>query len=189
MNQKKCTKVVGWALPAWLGGASSAWAGGPIGTIDYAPLGAGGVATVPTLGEWALALMVLLLGVLAYRALRGRVNGRLMAQMLLGGGLLAGGLAGEGWLRPVEAGTAPPPPPEVQVVELTQAGGGSASVTQTGIWEVRNTSGVAQRITGLNTDGGGAWESPLPLSPECTVGLVLPAAGSCFISLDGSEGG
>lgn len=51
MNQKKSTKAAGWALPAWLGGASSAWAAAPIGTIDYAPLGAGGVATVPTLGE------------------------------------------------------------------------------------------------------------------------------------------
>lgn len=46
-------------------GASAAWAGAPVV-----------LTTAPTLSGWLLIMLALLLAVVAYRALRGRANGR-----------------------------------------------------------------------------------------------------------------
>ena len=54
----------------------------PPGQIDYGPLA---VSAVPTLGETMLAALVLLLMAAAYRSLRGRVNGRVLSSLLVGG--------------------------------------------------------------------------------------------------------
>ena len=112
------------ALLAW-GVLPSAWAGVPVvpGAIVYAPLSS--AAPVPTLGEWSLTLMALLLAVVAYRVLRGRVNGRLMTPLLLTGGLAAAGLAGHDLVGLAQA--------VVPQVQFSQAAGGSVgSISSTG---------------------------------------------------------
>ncbi|MEZ5606691.1 MAG: midcut-by-XrtH protein [Burkholderiaceae bacterium] len=165
--------VAAWAL---LGAAPQAWAGVAIyGTIDYEPLS---VATVPTLSQWALVAMGLLLAVLAYRALRGRIHGRLLTHLLLGGGLAAaGGWAGTGGVPSAQAA-----PPVEDTVALSQASGGTANITVLGVSEVENTSAVALRIKALNSTA--QWINPEPgHAPQCVVGMVLQPGGTCYVEL------
>ncbi|HPR44722.1 MAG TPA: midcut-by-XrtH protein, partial [Ottowia sp.] len=57
------------------------------GIVGYAP----GSVAVPTLSEWTLIGLGLLLMVVAYRVLRTRANGRLLANLLVLGGAAAAG--------------------------------------------------------------------------------------------------
>lgn len=165
------------ALAAW-GLAPSAWAGIPVfGTIAYGPLSA--ATSVPTLGEWSLLLLALLVMVVAYRALRGRVNGRLLTPLLLGGGLAAMGLASGHWVQSAQA-----VPPEV---DLTVTSGGSVSVSVVNVpVKVINTTAVSQQIKTLSTQFPGAsWVAPTSGSPQCVAGTtVLTVGASCYVQLD-----
>lgn len=155
-------------------GTVSAWAQGtPPGHIDYGPPGA---TAVPTLGEWALGLLGLLLVAMAYRALRRRAHGQLLAQLLLVGGLVAGLLTGGDVLRPAMA--------IVPTASFSAASGGTVDVGF-GVTQVSNTSGVAQQIKALRATEGGQWTDPEPESPRCTVGRVVPVGGTCFVRLEG----
>lgn len=179
-NPLRIGLVLGGALLA-LGMAPNAWAGFVGGVIDYGPLAM--ATSVPTLGEWSLVLMVLLVMVVAYRALRGRVNGRLLTHLLLGGGLAAGGLASGNWIPSVEADSTPE-------ISLTSNSGGSVDVTNFNE-PVRVTNGtpVQQQIKALRTMVEGVeWVDPDGLSPRCQVGTVLPAEGSCYVKLQGNLG-
>ena len=166
--------ALGGALAAW-GVAPNAWAGVP-GTIDYGPLPM--ATSVPTLGEWALVLMALLVMVVAYRALRGRVNGRLLTHLLLGGGLAAGGLASGHWVQSAQAVVDPE-------VLLTVASGGSVNVIQVNVpVKVTNNAGVALQIKALHANYEGvSWVEPNEGAPQCQVGTVLQAGGSCYVQL------
>lgn len=161
---------------AW---APSVWAGSPGGTIDYEPLAA--ATSVPTLGEWGLVLMALLVGVVAYRALRGRVNGRLLVHLLLGGGLVTGGLAGGDLVRSARAVSEGP-----SEVNMTQAGGGSVLVIDYDtVVKVNNVAGVPLRIKAMTPNAEYLhWGDPSPSSPQCTVGLVVPAGGACYVLVE-----
>ncbi len=80
-----------WGLKGLVGlfgmAASAAYAGSaPGGVVGYAP----GSVAVPTLSEWTLIGLGLLLMVVAYRVLRTRANGRLLANLLVLGGAAAG---------------------------------------------------------------------------------------------------
>ena len=180
MNLKIGTRASLVVLPALLGAAPAAWAGGPIPAyIDYGPLAP---SSVPTLGQWALFLMALLIGVVAYRALRGRVNGRLLAHLLLGGGVLAGSVAGGDWLRSAQA--------DAVEVALSQAAGGSQPLEYVeGDVKVINASPVAQQIKALRIVVEGLrWEAPSS-SPRCMAGLTtLQPNGFCYVRLSQSDG-
>jgi len=166
------------ALATW-GLAPSVWAGTPTGIIDYGPLSA--ASSVPTLGEWSLLLLALLVAVVAYRALRGRVNGRLLTHLLLGGGLLAGGLIGGHWVQSVQA-------KGVATLSMDQAGGGTVEVTDTNVAvPVMNTSGVAQKITGMRlTSESLSWGNP-DETPRCDIGVVVQAGATCYVMLEMPE--
>lgn len=157
--------------------APSAWAGAPAGgAIGYGPLGA--AAAVPSLGAWSLLLMALLVAAVAYRALRGRANGRLMAHLLLAGGLAGMGLAGQDVIGIAKAVAGAD-----HDAEFNQAGGGTVYV-QSGITKITNTSGVPQKVLSMNpSDEGFTFDDPGPdYTPECKVGLVVNPTADCYVS-------
>ena len=125
-------------------------------------------------------MLGLLLVAMAYRALRRRAHGQLLAQLLLVGDLVAGLLTGGDVLRPAMA--------EMLTASFSAASGGTVDVGF-GVTQVSNTSGVAQQIKALRaTTEGGQWIDPAPESPRCTVGLVVPVGGTCFVRLVGEAG-
>lgn len=153
--------------------APVAWAGGPVagGSIDYGPLAAS-VSAVPTLGEWMLVLMGLLLAVVAYRSLRGRVNGRLLSNLTLAGGALAATVAGHGLVQEARAIMA-------GVVNMSSPTGGTAVATN---WSaLTNTTGVPLKILAIRPNDGSWVISPPPASPECTVGSVVSPGNVCNV--------
>ncbi len=144
----------------------------PGGAIDYAPL----AAAVPSLGEWSLCLLALLLAVVAYRVLRGRFGGRLMSNLLIVGAAVAAGFAGDGVVREAQALV------EADDVNMSSATGGTVN----GVYWTRltNTSGVPLQITGIHPNDRVSVHSPppeSPESPECTVGTVVNPSAHCDV--------
>lgn len=162
------------AALAW-GVSASAQAGTVVvATLDYAPLSVTATAPVPSLGTWGLALMVLFLAVVAYRALRGRVDGRLLTPVLLAGALGAGGLAGHDLVAVANAMT-------LQTGAMTQAAGGTFNFGDSGMWEITNSSGVPQQVKVLTASESVAFDDPAPMSPQCTVNLVVTPGAKCYV--------
>lgn len=150
-----------------------AWAGvpGAGGSIDYGPI-ASSVAAVPTLGEWMLVLMALLLAVVAYRGLRGRVNGRLLSNLTLVGGALAAAAAGHGLVQEAKAIVA-------DQENMSSPSGGTVVASN---WtQLTNTAGVPLKIIAIRPNPGSVVNSPPPESPECTVGYVVTPSNKCNI--------
>lgn len=151
-------------------GVGLAHAGSPPGgVIDYAPVAA---TAVPTLAEWSLALLALLVAAVAYRVLRGRVGGRLMSNLLMAGAAAVAAFSGHGLMRHAEAIAA-------NDQEMSSPTGGS--ITGSGWTRLTNTSGVAQRITSVQPVGAYSIKSPPPESPECLVGTVVAPGAKCNV--------
>lgn len=159
---------------AVLGMTSPAWAGFS-GTLTYAPA-ATTTTSAPTLGAWTLLLLALLLAVVAYRVLRSRVNGRQMGLFALAGSLVAGGAASGDLIRVAHAA--------IPSVSMSSATGGTANLGS-GIQQVINTSGVPQQVTVLTiTSNGDTFINPGgSYVPQCIVGTVVAAGGSCYVDL------
>ena len=147
------------------------------GIFTYAPAT---TTAVPTMSEWGLVAMVLLLAVVAYRALRNHMGGKPLASLVLAGALGLGMASGMPMLRPAVAIVAP------TQISLTTAAGGFAGFNAIGptylYLEVVNNSGVPQRITGMEV------EAPYSFvdsgnTPQCVVGLSLSVGGKCYISV------
>jgi hypothetical protein len=143
--------------------APAAWAQAqpPVGVITYAGLAA--AQAVPTLTQWGVLLLSLLLAPLAWRAARGR----LACLALAGPGLLAAALL------------------------LDNAAGGSADIPYHAAldtpfadflyqYEVGNATGQPLRITGTTLTPGHTDRAPLD-TPRCTAGLVLAPGEGCYL--------
>lgn len=158
---------------ALLLGSSVAWAGAPGGSIEYGPTS---IANVPALGEWMLALMGLLLAVVAYRALRGRVNGRLLSNLILAGGAVAATVTSHGLLREAQA-TLPLNDYEINSSSGLIDGESWARLT--------NLSGVSLMIKKITPNRGSAIQSPPPDdgagTPECKVNSVVAPNARCSV--------
>ena len=159
----------------------AAWAGVPVGgTIEYEPLTAN-VAAVPSLSEWMLVLLGLLLAVMAYRALRGRVNGRLLSNLTLAGGALAAAAAGHGLIQEVRA------TPAANEQNMSSASGGT--VETTAYWtRLTNTSGVPLKIKAIRPNEWSHVVSPPPEAPECTVNFVVSPGNTCNVAFERLDG-
>ncbi|MEG0920240.1 MAG: midcut-by-XrtH protein [Comamonas sp.] len=157
----------------------------PAGAIDYGPQATG----VPALGEWSLMLLALLLVAIAYRVLRGRVGGRMLANLLLVGSAAAAGMAGYGMVQRADAdGSA----------DLNLRGGGTIDLFE-GETKVTNTSDVSQQIRARRANAlpvltlvpAPAHEKALATyvfvppvgAPECTAGSTLASNASCYVKL------
>lgn len=155
-----------------IGSASWAGMGTAGGAIDYVPL-ASSVAAVPTLGEWMLVLVALLISVVAFRGLRGRVNGRLLSNMVLAGGALAATLAGHGLIQEVKA--------DMAIDEQNMYSPSGGTVTGTYWTRLTNTSGVPLKIKAIRPNVESRVVSPPPESPECTVNSIVSPGEKCDI--------
>lgn len=136
--------------------------------VNYAPLSAFGV---PTLPPEALILLSVLLACSGYFALKWRGAGR-----FLGGALLAVAASftlGSALVSRDAWALAYSP------TLLDQAPGGSTTVSGYGVHTVHNSTGTTQRLMGLtpdvNTIVGG--------SSTCTVGSSLAPGGECTLNL------
>ena len=167
-----------WGLKGLVGlfglAASAAYAGSaPGGVVGYAP----GSVAVPTLSEWTLIGLGLLLMVVAYRVLRTRANGRLLANLLVLGGAAAAGLGGHSLVGSAKAIS-------FTQVAMPSASGGAVSVPYVNeTIEVVNSTPIAQTITSIAPTGF-ALEGDPGFTPRCTVGLQVPASSSCFVRFD-----
>ena len=150
----------------------------PLGVITYAP---GAVSAVPTLSEWGLLAMALLLVLMAYRVLRNQLGGRPLASFVLAGALGLGMVSGEHALRSAYAIVVLP------VVSLTSASGGSVNVVSYGLSQVTNDSGVPQTITSMVATGENRYFSTeFEATPPCAVGQVVAPAASCYVYVNSS---
>lgn len=174
-------RVTGKLLPAFglLLCGPAAWAGmGSVGgAIDYVPLTAN-VAAVPSLSEWMLVLMGLLLAVVAFRALRGRVNGRLLSNLTLVGGSMVAAAAGHGLIQEVRA------TPTIDV-NMSSASGGTVETTGYLI-RLTNTSGVPLKIKAIRPNESSRIVSPTT-EPECTENLTVLPGNKCNVQFAANE--
>ena len=114
------------------------------------------------------------LAALAYRVLRARGHGRLLANLLVVGGAALVGVGGHSLIGSAKAKM-------FTEVEMTAASGGAINVPYVNeTIEVLNSTPVAQTITSV-APVGGATESDPGNTPRCTVGLQVPASSVCYV--------
>ena len=167
--------------------APAAWAQGqpPIGTITFAAALASTVQPVPTLAQWGVVTLSLLMALLAWRTARSR-----LACLAVAAGpvvLAAALLVSASWSGQAEA----QPVPGAADVALDNPAGGTADIPYM-TWldspgtdymyqyEVRNTTAKALRIAGITLTPGHNERSPSD-SPRCTVGSMLAANEGCYL--------
>ncbi len=148
-------------------------------TISYAPVTP---ASVPTLSEWALLALALVLALGTAWSLYKKAGRGTTAVLALATALVLGTVTGQDVMGRAEARLAP---------TLSLAGGGTTSAfsysefgTSTSGLQITNTSGVALQITAitLTVDSAPTTPSVPANTPQCTVGLVLPAGQSCYVT-------
>ena len=157
-------------------GITTAW------TISYAPVTP---ASVPTLSEWGLLVLALVMAVGTAWSLHKKAGRGTTAVLALATALVLGTVTGQDVVGRAEALPLPAP-------TLSLAGGGTtepfsywASVNPDQGLAITNTSGVPQRITAITLTVNSLPATPdAPTnSPQCTVGLVLPAGQSCYVTV------
>ena len=166
-------------LLASLSAAAQTNPGGGVGAIDYGPV-SGGIAPIPTLGEWGLLLLALAVAVLAYRQ-RKRFDARVFAPLLLAGGLVALIHANPGgWLPWAHAAGAD--------ISLPDRHGGTAVVPLAGrTFQVTNHSGAPQKILALRAFGAASYAAVGTLR-WCEVNMRLDAGQSCYARIEADGG-
>jgi hypothetical protein len=120
-------------------------------------------------------MLIALVAVLAYRALRSGVAGRPLASIVaLGVFAVGGGLSGR--LESVAMAIS------ITVVNLTAPSGGTASVSVFGAdVQLTNQTSVPQRIKTIQPSPGDSVGTPTS-TPKCQPGTtVLSPSGSCFV--------
>ncbi|KRD21834.1 hypothetical protein ASE39_05365 [Acidovorax sp. Root267] len=159
--------------------APTAWAqGAPVGTVAYAPLAS--VQAVPTLSQWALAALVLVLAALARHLLRHGANG--VVRALLPGLLACAALLCMPWGGQAIA------LPSSEVV-LDNPAGGVADIPDhpdleiafrdyLHVYEVRNTTDRPQQITAVSVT---PVHRLFDTDDRCTVGQMLAPMAVCYL--------
>lgn len=149
------------ALAATLG-TSAAFAGGSV-VVTYVPAG----SSVPTLSEWTILALAMVMALVSYRQLRSRLHGRPLAALFLAAGAgtlaLAGGHFGQEALATVGTDTS-----------LTQQGGGTVTLTCGSNGNVINNTGITVKVTSVTG-------TPTPLGTCTSLPTLVPAA-SCTVT-------
>jgi len=159
-----------------------------MGSVSYAPFAA---SNVPTMSEWALIGMAVVLAAVALYAMR--AQNRRVLKMWASGLVACGALSAAFWNRPAVAEPAP-----VEIA-LDQPPGGVANIPHSTelffgdffhIYTAQNLTDRPQRVTGVSVITGLTLLPPTGFTPECTVGLVLQPNGICYIKVynDGLPG-
>lgn len=165
--------------------SAPAWAQGqpPVGAITYAAALAGAAQPVPSLAQWGVVVLSLLMAPLAWRVARGRLA--CLALAASPGLLAAAMLMAASWSGQAEA------QPVADDVLLASPSGGTADIPYQAAldlawtdymyqYQVRNTSGQSVRITGITYTAGHNDRDPRD-PPRCTAGLVLAASEGCYV--------
>jgi len=141
--------------------ASTLW------TIVYAPATP---ASIPTLSEWGMLILSVLMVVAAVVSLRKKAGNKTLASVVLLSALALGGFAGDKVIGNANA--------VIFAGMSNPAGGTISNMPYDGTdFAIPNTSGVAQMIVSITPT------VPVPTaSPTCTTNLVVPAGGSCYIA-------
>ncbi len=156
--------------------------------VTYAP---GTSTSIPTLSEWGMIGLGLLLAVVAVYTLRGKTGGKPLASVILAFVLAFGGLSGNNLIGEAQAAgvISADCPVDGQLCYMTNAAGGTVT-TRTINRDIRitNSTGLAQTITGISTlsqwDVIGTPQSPSSV-PHCTVTTTLQPGASCYIFNNG----
>ncbi len=149
---------------------SDAMAGTGIGSVSYLPVS----SAIPTLSGAMLVVLSLLFAVIAFRVLRARSADKPLASIAAIGILTLGASSGIHLMRSAQAAVAPIP--------FDLPNGGFVYV-QGGFNDIVNHTGLPQRITNIVLDSGYYIDSPPPSSPECTIGMVVPNLGHCYLNI------
>ncbi len=148
--------------------------------ITYAP---GTTATVPTLSEWGMIGLSILLAVVAVYTLRNKGGGKPLASVILAGALALGGFSGNSLIGEANAIPLPAGCTGSWACSMTNPAGGTVTTASAGDQtEITNASGVAQTITNIAVTNG-SFNSFLDIftQPPCAVGLVVQPAGKCYV--------
>jgi hypothetical protein len=159
-------RKLGWITVAGAGVNSVALAQSTQWDITYAPVTP---ASIPTLTEWTLLLLALMLGVAAFVSLRKKVAHKTLASVALVCTLALGGVLGDKVMESANANFVGMNNPAGGTVPTFPYDGNSLGVP--------NTSGVAQRIISISPT-----VSVLTTSPTCTTNLIVPPSTSCYIA-------
>ncbi|MCB1955200.1 MAG: midcut-by-XrtH protein [Rhodocyclaceae bacterium] len=154
--------------------AKSASAGGPIVLLGFGP-----ATGIPTMSEWSMILMGAAIVFMAIRSIRAAKPGRLAGWLIAGGALAAANGLGPDWIRGAQATPWSPKP-------MSGATGGNVTFHTGGAYQVQNDLATSQRINSINADAGVLLLPIGGFSPTCTVGLILPPAGNCYLTIDDS---
>ena len=168
LTRRLVLTVAGFMLAA-LQSVASAVPAETLWTIVYAP--ATPASSIPTLSEWGMLILSVLMVVGAVVSLRKKAGNKTLASVALLSALVLGGFAGDKVIGSANAITPAP-------VMSNPAGGTITPFYYDGTeLPVTNTSGVAQMIVSITPT--------VPVSttsPTCTTNLVVPAGGSCYIA-------
>lgn len=176
-----------WAAAAAAAAATcphTAWAQvqPPVGAMTYAAALAGAAQPVPTLAQWGVVVLSLLMAPLAWRAARWRLASLVLAASP--GVLAAALLVAVSWSGKAEAQGA-------VAVLLDSPAGGTADIPYDAALDtphsdfmspyvVRNTTGQALRVTGITLTSGHAQRSTMS-NPPCAVGGMLAPGAVCHL--------
>lgn len=166
------------AATAALVGSPLAMAGIPPVSIVYSPNIAGvGTQAVPSLSEWGLIALCMLVLAIAYRMMRAGAGARPVATVLLAGALGAGAISDQDLVGKVVAA--------IPAVNLAQSDGGTAYASYSNVdTRVENTSGVPQQIKSIQVNFQGYWLGTPTQTPQCVVGTVVTAGASCYVYIN-----
>lgn len=188
---KVATRALGFASAACLLVVqhTAAWAQSSQGiAVDYVPVTAT-VTSVPTLSEWGMIVLSVLLAAVALYILRGNKGGKPLAALILASSLALGGLGGHGLLSEAHAlgVTSSDCPTDGQLCYVTVASGGTVTVKTINLdVAITNNTGIAQRITGIRVLSETDQIRTPTLTPQCTASLVLQAGARCYVNNNSS---
>jgi hypothetical protein len=154
--------------------------------ITYAPVG---TSSIPTLSEWAMLGLALLLAAVALYILRNKSGGKPLASIILVTALALGGTTGNKLMGNADAGVTPSQTCNSTVrndpwgpCDLTSVSGGTI-YTYVAPFDVpiTNTTAVAQQITAVVFVSYFSPDTPLT-QPQCVPGVtVLQPQGICYV--------
>jgi hypothetical protein len=155
--------------------------------ITYAPVNA---TSIPTLSEWAMLGLALLLAAVAIFNLRNKTGGKPLASIILVTALALGGMTGNKLMEDANAMVQQPSQSCNITVSgdpwgpcnLTSVSGGTIYTYVAGIdVPITNTTAAAQKITAVVFNSYFGVATPLT-QPQCVPGVtVLQPQGTCYV--------
>lgn len=149
--------------------------------ISYSP---GTATSIPTLSEWAMLGLSLLLAAIAVYKLRNRAGGKPLASVILASAIALGGVSGSNLMGRADA--APTWSAECSsdiACSMSNANGGIVYILSNGCNNtvtITNSTGITQTVTQVSYLGGATRGNP-GAGPECVASQVLGNGSYCTV--------